>query len=181
VTSGGTEDSSGYALPLGTLEEARGLVGKRTPRRTAAFDVSWGMVQHFCAMTRDANPSYWDQEFATSQWGSIVAPPAMLLTWLMTPDWSPSAGGPEPMLPARIPLPGTSMINGSNDTTYHLPVRVGDRLSVEEELVSVSDLKSTRVGDGHFMETLSVFRNQDDEVVAEVTNVLFRFTPRSAP
>jgi acyl dehydratase len=73
------------------------------------------------------------------------------------------------------------MINGSNDTTYHLPVRLGDRLSVEEELVSVSDLKSTRVGDGHFMETLSVFRNQDDEVVAEVTNVLFRFTPRPAP
>jgi acyl dehydratase len=85
------------------------------------------------------------------------------------------------MLPARIPLPGTSMINGSNDTTYHLPVLLGDRLSVEEVLVSVSDLKSTRVGDGHFMETLSVFRNQDDEVVAEVTNVLFRFTPRPAP
>jgi acyl dehydratase len=181
VTSGGTEDSSGYALPLGTLEEARALIGKRTPRRTGAFDVSAGMIQHFCAMTRDANPSYWDQEFAASRWGSIVAPPAMLLTWLMTPDWSPAAGGPEPMLPARIPLPGTSMINGSNDTTYHLPVLLGDRLSVEEVLVSVSDLKSTRVGDGHFMETLSVFRNQDDEVVAEVTNVLFRFTPRPAP
>lgn len=177
MTAGAPENATGYALPIGTLEDARALIGRRTPVRRAAFDVSWGMVQHFCAMTRDANPSYWDPEFATEHWGSLVAPPAMLLTWLMTPDWSPTAGGPEPMLPARIPLPGTSMVNGSNDTTYHLPVRIGDRLTVEEKLVSVSDLKSTRVGDGHFMETLSVFRNQDGAVVAEMTNVLFRFTP----
>ena len=67
---------------------------------------------------------------------------------------------------------------GGDETTFHLPVHVGDRLSVEEELVSVSDLKSTRLGDGHFVETLSVFRNQDGEVVAEVRNTLFRFTPR---
>src|SRR5690242_3613283 len=160
------EDATGYALPIGTVDDARALIGRRTPPRRAAFDVSWGMIQHFCAMTRDGNPSYWDVDFATAHWGGIVAPPAMLLTWLMSPDWNPVSGAPEPMLPARIPLPGASMINGSNDTTFHLPVRVGDRLSVEEELVSVSDLKTTRLGDGHFLETLSVFRNQDDELVA---------------
>jgi acyl dehydratase len=180
VTSGDTEDATGYALPIGTVEDARALIGKRTPRRFAAFEVSWGMIQHFCAMTRDGNPSYWDPSYAETQWGGIVAPPAMLTTWLMAPDWSPSVGASDPMLPARIPLPGASMINGSNDTTYHLPVHVGDRLSVEEELVSVSDLKTTRLGEGHFLETLSVYRNQRDEVVAEVTNVLFRFDPVSA-
>ena len=172
------EDSTGYALPIGTVDEGRALIGRRTPPRQAAFEVSWGMIQHFCAMTRDGNPSYWDPEFATAHWGGILAPPAMLLTWLMTPDWNPTTGAPEPMLPARIPLPGPSMINGSNDTTFHLPVRLGDRLTVEEELVSVSDLKTTRLGDGHFLETLSLFRNQDGRLVAEVTNVLFRFTPR---
>ena len=172
------EDSTGYALPIGTVDEARALIGRRTPPRRAQFEVSWGMIQHFCAMTRDGNPSYWDADFATAHWGGIVAPPAMLLTWLMSPDWNPTTGSPEPMLPARIPLPGPSMINGSNDTTFHLPVRVGDRLSVEEELVSVSDLKTTRLGEGHFLETLSLFRNQDAALVAEVTNVLFRFTPR---
>jgi acyl dehydratase len=172
------EDATGYALPIGTVDDARALIGRRTPPRQAAFDVAWGMIQHFCAMTRDGNASYWDADFAEQQWGGIVAPPAMLLTWLMSPDWNPVSGEPEPMLPARIPLPGPSMINGSNDTTFHLPVRVGDRLSVEEELVSVSDLKTTRLGDGHFLETLSLFRNQEGALVAEVTNVLFRFTPR---
>ena len=172
-----TSDATGYALPLGTLEQARAMIGQRTAPRTAVAPVNWGMIQHFCAMTRDGNPSFWDPDFATTHWGGITSPPAMLLTWLMPVEWSPTAAAPEPMLMARVPLPGPSMVNGSNDTTYRLPVLVGDVLTVEEELLSVSDLKATRLGEGHFVETLSVFRRQDGAVVAEVRNVLFRFTP----
>jgi uncharacterized protein len=178
ATGPATEDETGYALPLGTLADARALVGRRTAPRAAPAEVSWGRIQHFCSMTRDGNPSYWDAEVATELWGGIVSPPAMLEAWLMPLEWSPTATAPEPRLPAQIPLPGRSMINGSNDTTFHRPVLVGDLLTVEEELLSVSDLKSTRLGDGHFVETLSVFRNQRDEVVAEVRNTLFRFEPR---
>ena len=163
-----SEDETGYALPIGTLEDARAMVGKRTPLRWAPAPVSLGRIQQFCAMTQDGNPSYWNDG---------IAPPAMLESWLMPLEWSPWSTTPEPRLPARIPLPGRSMINGGNDTTFHLPVRVGDRLSVEEELLSVSDLKQTRLGEGHFVETLSVFRNQDGDVVAVVRNTLFRFEP----
>ena len=163
-----SEDETGYALPIGTLEDARAMVGKRTPPRWAPAPVSLGRIQQFCAMTQDGNPSYWDDG---------IAPPAMLESWLMPLEWPPWSATPEPRLPARIPLPGRSMINGGNDTTFHLPVKVGDRLSVEEELLSVSDLKQTRLGEGHFVETLSVFRNQDGDVVAEVRNTLFRFEP----
>jgi acyl dehydratase len=179
VTEPSTEDETGYALPLGTLEDARAMVGKRTPPRWADAEVSRSRIQQFCAMTHDGNPSYWDPDFAAEAWGGIVSPPAMVETWLMPLEWSPSSATPQPRLPARIPLPGRSMINGGNDTTFHRPVRVGDRLSVEEELLSVSDLKQTRLGDGHFVETLSVFHNQDGDVVAEVRNTLFRFTPRA--
>jgi hypothetical protein len=164
-----SEDETGYALPIGTLEDARALIGRRTPPRSAPAPVSLGRIQQFCAMTQDGNPSYWDDG---------VAPPAMLEAWLMPLEWSPWSSTPEPRLPARIPLPGRSMINGGNDTTFHRLVHVGDRLSVEEELLSVSDLKQTRLGAGHFVETLSVFRNGDGDVVAEVHNTLFRFEPR---
>ena len=166
-----SEDETGYALPIGTLEDARAMVGKRTPLRWAPAPVSLGRIQQFCAMTQDGNPSYWDDG---------IAPPAMLESWLMPLEWSPWSATPEPRLPARIPLPGRSMINGGNDTTFHLPVKVGDRLSVEEELLSVSDLKQTRLGEGHFVETLSVFRNQDGDIVADVRNTLFRFEPAEA-
>src|SRR5947209_4423484 len=154
------EDETGFALPVGTLDEARAMIGKRTPSRVATAPASWGRIQQFCAMTRDGNPSYWDAEFARATWGDIASPPAMLETWLMPLEWSPTSSAPEPRIMARVPLPGRSMINGANDTTFHQPVLVGDLLSVEEEVVSVSDLKSTRLGDGHFVETLSVFHNQ---------------------
>ena len=173
-----TEDETGYALPLGTLEDARAMVGQRTPLQWADAEVSWSRVQQFCAMTHDGNRSYWDPAFAATAWGSIIAPPAMLEAWLMPLEWSPSSSTPQPRLTARIPLPGTSMINGGNDATFHRPVRVGDRLSVEEELLSVSDLKQTKLGEGHFVEVSSVFRDADGEIVAEVRNTLFRFTPR---
>jgi len=163
-----SEDETGYALPIGTLEDARALIGKRTPLRWAPAPVSLGRIQQFCAMTQDGNTSYWE---------GGVAPPSMLEAWLMPLEWSPWSSTPEPRLPARIPLPGRSMINGGNDTTFHRPVEIGDRLSVEEELLSVSDLKRTRLGEGHFVETLSVFRNQDGDIVAEVRNTLFRFEP----
>lgn len=180
MTGPPTENETGYALPLGTLEDARAMVGQRTPVRWADAEVSWSRIQQFCAMTHDGNRSYWDAGFAEAAWGGIIAPPAMLEAWLMPLEWSPSSSTPQPRLPARIPLPGTSMINGANDTTFHRPVHVGDRISVEEELVSVSDLKQTKLGDGHFVETLSVLCNGDGEIVAEVRNTLFRFTPRSA-
>jgi acyl dehydratase len=166
-----SEDETGYALPIGTLEDARALIGQRTAKQWAPAEVSLGRIQQFCAMTQDGNPSYWD---------GVFAPPAMVETWLMPLEWAPWSATPQPRLPARIPLPGRSMINGSSDTAFHRPVRVGDRLSVEEELLSVSDLKQTRLGEGHFVETLSVFRNQDSEVVAEVRNTLFRFTPSAS-
>ena len=181
MTAGPVEHETGYALPIGTLEDARAMVGRRTPPRVATAPVSWGRIQQFCAMTRDGNPSYWDAQFARATWGEVVAPPAMVEAWLMPLEWSPSSPEPEPRIMARIPLPGRSMINGGNDTTFHRPVVVGDTLTVEEELLSVSDLKSTRLGDGHFVETLSVFRNQRGEVVADVRNTLFRFEPRAEP
>jgi len=175
-----TEDETGYALPLGTLEQARAMIGQRTPPRVAPAPVAWARIQQFCAMTQDGNPSYWDPDFARATWGDIASPAAMLETWLMPLEWSPWSSAPEPRVMARVPLPGRSMVNGGNDATFHRPVLVGDVLTVEEELVSVSDLKSTRLGDGHFVETLSVFRNQRGEVVAEVRNTLFRFEPRDA-
>lgn len=177
MSSTPTEDETGYALPFGSLEDARALIGRRTAPRVAEFPVGLDRIKQFCAMTHDANPSYWDEEFATTTWGSVIAPPASLEAWLNPLEWSPASETPQPRIMARVPLPGRSMINGSNDTTFHRPLRVGDVLTVEEELLSVSDLKQTRLGAGHFVETLSVFRNQDGDVVAEVRNTLFRFEP----
>ena len=75
------------------------------------------------------------------------------------------------------PLPGTTFINASNDVELVTPILEGDRLSVVEEVVSVSPEKRTRVGVGHFVETRDTYYRDDGVLVATNRNTLFRFTP----
>ena len=123
--------------------------------------MSGARIQHFAAMVRDGNPSYWDAEFAGSVWGGLVAPPALLTGLLMPPPWMPGGKRPTASIAIRIPLPGTAIINASNDAEYLAPVIEGDRLSMVEEVVSVSPEKTTRLGVGHFIETLDTYYRGD--------------------
>jgi uncharacterized protein len=153
------------------------MVGTRTEPRFAGTAVSGARIQHFASMVRDPNPAYWDAEFAKSVWGGLVAPPALLTGLLMPPPWVPDGQPPTASIAVRVPLPGTAIINASNDAEYLTPVLEGDVLSVVEEVLSVSPEKKTRLGSGHFIETLETYYRDDGAVVAACTNMLFRFTP----
>ncbi|HEX2283426.1 MAG TPA: MaoC family dehydratase N-terminal domain-containing protein [Mycobacterium sp.] len=153
------------------------MVGVRTEPRIAGTAVSAARIQHFAAMVRDANPSYWDVEFASRVWGGLVAPPALLTGLLMPPPWVPTGEPPAASIAIRIPLPGTAIINASNDVEYAAPILEGDRLSIVEEVASVSPEKQSRLGIGHFIETLETYSRDDGAVVATCRNTLFRFTP----
>ncbi|OBK28328.1 acyl dehydratase [Mycobacterium asiaticum] len=162
------------------------MVGTAAEPRTAATAISAARIQLFAAMVRDGNRSYWDTEFANRQWGGLLAPPALLMGWLIPPPWQPNQGDARPVasLALRVPLPGTTFINAANDVELLQPIVEGDLLTAVEELVSVSPEKRTRLGTGHFVETLETYRRQggagQTEIVATSRNTLFRFTP-SAP
>jgi uncharacterized protein len=153
------------------------MVGMRTEPRVAGTAVSGARIQHFAAMVRDANPSYWDFEFASRVWGGLIAPPALLMGLLMPPPWVPTGEPPTASIAIRVPLPGTAIINASNDVEYATPILEGDRLSVVEEVASVSPEKKSRLGVGHFIETLETYSRDDGAPVATSRNTLFRFTP----
>ncbi|MFV1500296.1 FAS1-like dehydratase domain-containing protein [Mycobacterium kansasii] len=153
------------------------MVGATTEPRTAATVVSGARIQLFAAMVRDGNRSYWDTEYARRRWGGLLAPPALLMGWLIPPPWQPGGRVPAASLALRVPLPGTTFVNAANDAEFLRPIVEGDRLTVVEELVSVSPEKRTRLGVGHFVETLETYRRQDGAVVATSRNTLFRFTP----
>ncbi|ODR10081.1 acyl dehydratase [Mycobacterium sherrisii] len=166
-----------YQLAFGTYEDALQMVGAVSEARTAATPVSGARIQLFAAMIHDGNRSYWDTEFARRQWGGLLAPPALLMGWLIPPPWQPGGRPPSASLILRVPLPGTTFINAANDVEFLEPIVEGDTLTVVEELVSVSPEKQTRLGVGHFIETLETYRRQDGAVVARSRNTLFRFTP----
>ena len=68
----------------------------------------------------------------------------------------------------------------SNEAEFLIPMVEGDRLSIVEEVVSVSPEKTTKLGVGHFIQTLDTFYRDDGAVVALNRNTLFRFNPREA-
>ncbi|WP_231974756.1 MaoC family dehydratase N-terminal domain-containing protein [Mycobacterium sp. E1747] len=153
------------------------MVGAASEPRTAATAVSGARIQLFAAMVHDRNRSYWDADFANRTWGGLLAPPALLMGWLIPPPWQPQGRSPTASMVLRVPLPGTTFINAANDVEFLEPIVEGDVLTVVEELVSVSPEKRTRLGVGHFVETLETYRRQDQTVVARCRNTLFRFTP----
>jgi acyl dehydratase len=166
-----------YQLAFGTYEDALRMVGVASEPRTAGTVVSAARIQMFAATVRDGNPSYWNAEFATRTWGGLLAPPGLLMGWLTPPPWEPTGQPPVSAIAIRVPLPGTTFINAANEAEFPLPIVEGDLLTIVEEVVSVSPEKRTRLGTGHFVETLDTFTRQDGTVVARNWNTLFRFTP----
>ena len=166
-----------YQLTFGTYEDALRMVGAASEPRTARTPVSGARIQLFAALVHDGNRSYWDAEFARKRWGGLLAPPALLMGWLIPPPWEPAGRPPAASMVLRVPLPGTTFINATNDVEFLEPIIEGDLLTVVEELVSVSPEKQTRLGVGHFVQTLETYRRQDGTVVARCRNTLFRFTP----
>jgi len=156
------------------------MVGATSPVVFAEHAVTRALVRYFCAMVRDANAAYWDEAFAGTAWGGVLAPPALLLTWVMMPAWRPGDPAPEPLLLGRVPLPDPTVISVGTDTEFFAPIRVGDRLNAEETLQSVSARKTSRLGAGHFLVTESLFRRGDGTPVARYRHDLFRFTPGAA-
>jgi acyl dehydratase len=169
--------SIAYKLAFGSYQDALRMVGVRAEPRFAGTAVSGARIQHFASMVRDPNPAYWDAEFAHQVWGGLVAPPALLTGLLMPPPWVPSGDRPTASIAIRVPLPGTAIINASNDAEFLAPILEGDRLSVVEEVAAVSPPKTTRLGVGHFIETLEAYHRGDGRQVARIRNTLFRYTP----
>ena len=164
-----------FPLEYGTYEEALKVVGKPGNRVIAEFSVNWEMIKIYCSLEEDANPSYWDEEYASKQWGGIVAPPGLLLSWAMSLQWHPDKERQHYFVAMKIPLPGDTLINVGTTTEFHRPLFLGDRLSVEDQLVNVSEEKTTRLGVGHFLTTQANFFNQKDELIAVQSNQLFRY------
>jgi acyl dehydratase len=174
---GVTSTPISYQLAFGAYEDALRMVGVASEPRVAGTVVSAARIQMFAATVQDANPSYWDADFATRTWGGLLAPPALLMGWLIPLPWEPGGRPPAAAIALRVPLPGTTIVNAANEAEFPLPVVDGDRLTIVEEVVSVSPEKMSRLGVGHFIETLDTFTRQDGAVVATNRNTLFRFTP----
>ena len=158
-------------------DEQTALVGKESPARPAPYAVNQAMARFWCEMVEDPNPIYFDEDYARSTWlEAPFAPPAMLFTWGMQPVW-PEEVRHESMI-ARLSLPGCTTTLAVNATQeYLLPIRYGDILTVTNQIASIGEEKTTRLGSGHFVTTLDTFRNQHNEAAGRHSFTLFIYRP----
>jgi len=165
----------------GSYEDGRKLLGVRSPVNFGPLPVDASRIAAFCAMIEDGNPSYWDAQSSAKHWGRPIAPPGMIQVWTMPLPWTPTGAAELDFMLLKLPLPGSSLINVSTEIVYHRPVYVGETLNFWDEATQISELKETRLGTGHFVTTVAHFQNESGESVATVTNIQFRFEPKTVP
>ena len=153
----------------------------------APDEVNVPMIRHWVDALDDRNPVYLDEELAaTTRFGGIVAPPAMLQTWTMArPQIEGIAerdGAPTDMTsdnPVSVlneaGYVGTLATNSELEFERYL--RPGDRLRTSIELQSVSDRKTTSLGQGYFVTWVTTYTNGEDEVVGRQLFRILKFDP----
>lgn len=168
-----SEDVTGLGMAFGTLEEGRAWVGRRSEPKRGWFPIDRSMVLYYCALVEDSNPRYWEGE---------ECPPGLLMSLGFNPPWMPEhLRRDDGLFALRVPLPGRHIINASTTTEFERRPRIGDQVSIDDEIVSISEQKTTRLGTGVFITTLTVYRDQDGETIGRNTNVLFRYDTPDTP
>lgn len=157
-------------------------------RNASAPDpVNQPMIRHWAAAFEDANPVYTDPEFAaTTRFGGIVAPPAMLTAWTMaTPKITGMAerGGSPVEVEGSSPLSVldeagfTGTLAANSEFEFDRYVRLGEVLSATNEIESISPEKQTRLGRGHFVTWVTTYRDEAGEPVGRHRFRVLKFMP----
>jgi acyl dehydratase len=169
----------------GRLEK---YVGKPMGPTSAAPDpVNVPMIRHWVDALDDRNPVYLDPEFAaTTRFGGIVAPPAMLQTWTFPRpriEGIAERGGARGEINPDNPISvldeagyvGTLATNSEFEFVRYL--RPGDHVHLTNELESISNRKTTAMGKGYFVTWVSTYRDADDEVAGRQLFRILKFDP----
>ncbi len=170
------------------LARLEAYVGKPMgPPAVAPDAVNLPMIRHWVDALDDRNPVYLDEEFAaTTRNGGIVAPPAMLQTWTMArpriEGIAERGGAPFEMI-SDNPIPvldeagfvGTLATNSELEFVRYL--RPGDRLHLTTEVESISDRKTTALGQGYFVTWVTTYLDGEGEVVGRQLFRILKFDP----
>jgi len=174
-------------------EELLTKIGKpigSSARSGAPDPVNVTMIRHWVDALDDRNPAY-DENLATAtRFGDIVAPPAMLQTWTMgrptiagIAERGGSAGdvGAESPLAVMAAAGFTGTLATNSVLTFDRYLRVGDALSSDTSLESVSEQKHTGLGRGYFVTWSNRYFDVDGAAVGNQLFTVFKFAPGPPP
>ena len=160
------------------FERLQALIGVPSPTWVSHYPVSEAMIHHWCDALGDRNPIYLEAAAARTEGHSeTVAPPTMLQAWTM-PGLRPAdepSGGDMTQIFEQAGFVGVVATNCDQEYVRYL--QPGDMVTSTHALESVSDLKKTALGEGHFVSQLWTFRDADDAVVGTMRFRMLFFKP----
>jgi uncharacterized OB-fold protein/acyl dehydratase len=158
------------------LQTLRAHVGEQATAVVARDPVNLPTIRNWCDAIGDTNPVYTEVDES-----DIEAPAAMLDVWTMAGNIPRSydPNDPRNKVFALLNKAGYRTVVGANTKEiYCRPLRLGELLTGKMTLIDVSDLKTTGLGCGYFVSTLTEFTNQQGELVGSWEFRTFSFKPR---
>ncbi len=167
------------------------MVGREYGRIYAWDTVNSAMVRQWCEVMGVDNPLYTDPEYAaTTEFGEIVAPPAMLQAWclegLHMNNYPPGSTEENPYeVLSLIEAQGyPAVVAVNSELTFDRYVRMGEKLYYTTLIKEVSEEKTTALGTGFFVtQVMSFFseKPEGDEKVGELMFRVIKFKPANQP
>ena len=158
-------------------------IGKRLGPYNSFNPVSRVQIWQWCSAIGDRSPLYLnDSEQQGSAMGRAVAPPAMMQMWTMRDvnmQYAPGSTDEHPyQIMTDLETSGfRSNVAVSYDISFHRYLQEGDRAHHYTTVVSISDLKSTALGQGYFFTERVEYLDQDDGLFAEALITYFQYQP----
>ena len=144
-------------------EEMRRDLRLGTVGGTFEYEVDRKWIAGFATAFEDGNPLWHDEEYARREgcWGAMIAPPTFFAALdpvetkeLLLDPWVET-----------IPYRNTGGGNAFNEVEYHLPIRAGDRITVEVTYTDIYE-RDGRTGRLLIRVRENVLRNQEGALVA---------------
>ena len=147
------------------------------------FPVESGHVMMFARSIGDANEIYYDEDYAKStDQGAIIAPPTFVQSsaqfdpdYFLRPkvgeEWFGSAKGPTGITKKKESSSGGGGLHAEQHYVYHRQLKVGDVLTAENKPGKSWEKEGRRGGKLMFNETVTEYRDQNDELVITATGV----------
>lgn len=151
--------------------------------------VNPAMIHNWIDAFDDRNPVYEDRSLAgSSRFGQLVAPFAMMQTWTMARprlEGIAERGGAAVELDPNGPLTAlnqagyTGTLATNSELEFERPLHIGDVITVDTRLESISPRKTTGLGPGYFVTWISTYTDQHDQVVGRQLFRILKFNPHA--
>lgn len=163
------------------LTRARAMVGQHaTPPAVSRDPVNLPMIRRWCEAMGETNPIYTDEAAARAAGhDGIVAPPAMLEVWTMSPYRATGRSADESMkIVDLFDEAGYLGVVATNiEQEYDRYLKLGDIVKFEAIIDDVSDEKRTGLGIGHFITVRYEFTDQNNEPLGKMLFRILKFKP----